>query len=144
MKADEIITVKHKYDLENIETIARCFKKSAIDGYNSFEFLNNFVDSEYGRKILLHNGIKDYYFWGYMYEGLLEEFKLTKGNALDEYVMYSYGYLLKYWLDIHKVEPRLIVKILPLERFNAKFGFYHTQGDEYIIENETERYYRNN
>ena len=58
--------------------------------------------------------------------GIVEEF--------DAYELRFIGRVYKYWMRKYNKKPREVYKILPFDKFHNNFGFWHTQGDEYIIQ----------
>ena len=67
-----------------------------------------------------------------------ENFK--SGVCADEYLMWWLGYLYKYWMKTRGTSRKEIYKILPFKRFVATFGFYHTQGWDYVIDDAIRTY----
>ncbi len=116
------------------DAIGKCFSFSAEDNYDSDVFVKEFVNSEYGRSILNERYIKPYENERYMYSKAIEELNLKKGKPYDKYVLWMYGYLLKYWVTYYDDSPSAVYNILPIKTFNKLFGKYHTQGWKYIIE----------
>lgn len=55
------------------------------------------------------------------------------GNVLDPYMLWFIGYTYKYWMRTRNLTPKTVYDILPIRTFIERFGFYHTQGWEYII-----------
>lgn len=115
------------------DTIASCFQKTALDNYDSDSFVNEFISNDYCRSILLDDLAKPYYNWTYMYSKIIKNIKTTKGIARSEYVMWSYGYLLKYWINTKDAYPEDIVKLMPLSKYDDYFTLYHTLSWNKII-----------
>ena len=59
-------------------------------------------------------------------KGVVEDF--------DFYELRFIGHLYKYWIRKYNVTPSYVYGILPFDKFHDRFGFYHTQGEEYIIQ----------
>lgn len=58
-------------------------------------------------------------------KGIVEEF--------DDYELKFIGHLYKYWMRTRNTKPSEVYKLLPFDKFHNNFGFYHTQGEEFII-----------
>lgn len=113
--------------------------------------VHNHCDSyDFARKVMTTRGI-DWLFdnddvqdWcdGWFLFGVLEKkiggFK--QGNLLDLHIMQFAGYLYKYWMNTRNASRYRIYEVLPLERLEATFGFYHTQGWDYIIDDAIKTY----
>lgn len=55
------------------------------------------------------------------------------GEQFDAFTLWFMGYLYKYWMRTKKMRPADVYSILPVDVFLERFGFYHTQGWNYII-----------
>ena len=125
---------------ENRELSRKCnlfgalFKRSKYLGYNSKEFIDQVMTCELYDD--LYN-IDDGYDWCdecwllRCFENLKP---FTKGTKyIDEFELWFMGYLYKYWTSTRKITRQEVYKILPFEKFNTGFGFYHTQGWDFVI-----------
>lgn len=124
------------------DSTARCFEYTAKVGIDSYTFAKKFMHSKSGYSMLMELDIKPFNSFRYMLEIVQEEIKVGQGVAYDSYVMWMYGYLIKYWTAYRDITPEQIWKILPVDKFNEMFNFYHTQGWNYIIDDATEAYKR--
>ena len=115
------------------DTVGTCFKWSARDGYDSYRFSKDFLTTDWGISVLTENNIRLFDSVGYMYSYAKDNITFIKGNPYDEYLMWMYGYLVKYWVYMENISPVDIWRILPVDVFDARFNFYHTQGWNYII-----------
>ena len=123
------------------ETIAYCFEKSAKKGYLSYDFAEKFLNSEWGSNLLLEKKYTICYeSAANMFAHAIKELDVKKGKIYDPYVMWMYGYLVKFWVTNYNITPQKIWEVLPINVFNARFMFYHTQGWHYIIQNAITRY----
>ena len=124
------------------DSTARCFEYSVEKGIESYTFVKEFMNSKIGRNILLELETKPFNSFAYMFDIIQDELHVKQGKTYDSYVMWMYGYLIKYWTAYRDITPEQIWKILPIDMFNNMFGFYHTQGWNYIIDDATDRYKR--
>lgn len=122
------------------DTIGKCFEYSTVKNVDSYFFAEQFLNSKMGTAILKGDFLKPYNSFAYMFGLLQKEVSFCKGETYDPYIMWMYGYLVKYWVDNYNVSPKEIWKILPIDVFKDRFGFYHTQGWNYIIKNATKMY----
>ena len=122
------------------DTIGKCFELSVRDNYDSVDYAGQFMNSSWGHDILTEDRIKEYTSVPYMYSMSKNTLNLQSGSTCDPYVMWMYGYLIKYWVNKDNTDPKDIWKIMPLDRFHDMFGFYHTQGWNYIISDAVRRY----
>lgn len=122
--------------------IGKCFEMSTKDNYDSVGFAREFLNSTWGTELLLEDRIKEYESLPYMYAKAKKNLNLETGKTYDPYVMWMYGYLVKYWVYKNKTQPDIIWDILPINRFENMFEFYHTQGWNYIINDAEKRYAR--
>lgn len=120
--------------------IGKCFEMSTKDHYDSVGFAREFLNSTWGSELLLEDRIKEYESLPYMYAKAKKNLNLKKGETYDPYVMWMYGYLVKYWIYKNKTQPDIVWNTLPIDRFENMFGFYHTQGWNYIICDAEKRY----
>ncbi len=121
------------------DSIGKCFEYSTRDNYDSLCYTGEFLNSDWGRDVLMEDRLKEYTSVPYMYSKSRNALKLEKGETYDPYVMWMYGYLVKYWINKEKISPQRIWKILPVDKFNDLFVFYHTQGWNYIIADAQKR-----
>lgn len=122
------------------DTIGKCFELSIRDNLDSVSYTGEFLNSEWGSDVLMEDRLKEYNSVPYMYSRSKRNLNLKQGHTYDPYVMWMYGYLVKHWVNKENKKPQDIWKILPLDRFNDLFGFYHTQGWNYIIADANKRY----
>ena len=117
--------------------IGNVFKLSSENNYDSFDFVNKFIDSDFGFNILVDNYIGWYFSYPFMFDKMVKFIKPNKGTPLNSYLMWFYGYLLKYWITTRKMLPKDVYNMMPLDVFERRFMSYHTQGWEYLIERIT-------
>ena len=123
------------------ECIADCFKKASLDNLDSKDFVEKFIFTEFGNDILDDNNFRYYYCWTVMYDKFIHNVACKSGGTvLDEYLMWMYGYVIKYWQGTRNFPVKEIYKILPLDKFDRLFDFYHTQSWDYIIEDSIRRW----
>ena len=122
------------------DTIGKGFALSVNDNYDSLKYTGEFLNSKWGSDVLTEERLKEYNSLPYMYSRSKNSLQLKQGHTYDRYVLWMYGYLVKYWVNKEKVQPGEIWKILPLNRFDELFGFYHTQGWNYIISDAKKRH----
>lgn len=132
------------YSFEERELTRKCylfgalFKRSVFLGYSSKEFVDQIMTCElYDRNYNLDEGYDwcDECWLMRIFENI-KPFK--KGNEyIDEFELWFMGYLYKYWTSTRKLSRQEVYKILPFEKFDNMFAFYHTQGWDYVINDAT-------
>lgn len=120
--------------------IAQCFVNSGISGVDSDVFCEQFLTSDYGYSILTDQRMTEYADANFMYEGLERELPLKKGLCYEADILYFAGYLYKYWISTKETDPRAIWKIAPISLIAERYGFYHTQGYDYVIADLIDRH----
>ena len=120
------------------DTIGKCFEMSVKENYDSLKYASEFMNSEWGSELLTEERIKEYTSLPYMFEKSKKNLDISEGKTCDPYMMWMYGYLVKYWVGTRNISPKTVWKMLPLDKFDNLFGFYHTQGWDYII-NDVEK-----
>ena len=114
------------------------FKRSKYLGYSSKEFINQVMTCELYND--LYNLDEGYDWCDECW--LLRCFELKKSfikgkKYIDEFELWFMGYLYKYWTSTRKEKRQEIYKILPFEKFDKSFAFYHTQDWDFIINDVT-------
>ena len=111
------------------EVIAKLFELSSKSNYNSEQIVTTMLTNELWISLLLARNIH-YYCTGYNYtlRHIVESGNIQKGNTYNSYVMWSYGYLIKWWLYKFPQDIDYIQKVLPLSLFETGFDYWHTQG----------------
>lgn len=135
------IVVFNKHLMRMCDRLGVAFKLSSVQ-YN--------YDSEYFVKTVMTSKNLDWLFeddecqeWcdGHFLMNVLDYYENFKsGKCADEYLMWWLGYLYKYWMSTRGTSRQEIYKILPFNRFVASFGFYHTQGWDYVIDEAIRTY----
>lgn len=71
-----------------------------------------------------------------------KSFKSCKGvvEEFDEFELWFIGHLYKYWMRAYDKTPSYVYCRLPFDDFHNRFSFYHTQGEEYIIQDTEKRH----
>ena len=114
----------------------RLFKNSISAGYNSADFMKQFMNSNVARDLdSVYNRMQ----WAGE-EYLLEEFadecpSTTKGN--DQYnkeMMYWSGYLYRYWHLLTGESSKEIYSQAPAKTMNINYLMFHTMAPELAIE----------
>ena len=126
--------------LMDCDTIADLFVLSGKNGYDSDNFCEQVLTSEYGIDVITGKKDREYYDYHYMLEGFEINLKLKRGASYDADVLWFAGYLYKFWVTFRGGEPKQIWKIAPISLINRQYGFYHTQGFDYVIDNLIDRY----
>ena len=135
---------------EKSEILGRAFVLSAKEGYESKEFVKAVMSSP---KIEFFINVDESADWcdeWFLFANFEQCYKFKKGKTIEEYELWFMGYLYKYWMRTRHMKAKDVYKILPFEEFHNRFGFYHTQGWDYIIEDMTQEYkekkrrYKNN
>lgn len=124
----------------------KMFARSRNDGYDSFRFIKEVMNNERLEEIIfMRDDSQNWCDNRFLYDTIKEEIgdKFVKGPVLDEYELWFMGYLYKYWINNYFTRRQTVYKLLPPEKFDRRFGFYHTQGWDYIIHDVlNETYYR--
>lgn len=118
----------------------RVFELSAADNFDSYEFAKKIMTDKSIAWIYETDDCQDWCDGEFLYSELKSGLDFKKGKTLDTYLLHFAGYLYKYWMNTKGTDRAEIYKILPLQRLEASFGFYHTQGWEYIIEDSIQAY----
>ena len=121
------------------DSIGKCFAMSVKDGYDSYMFSKEFLSSDWGSGLLSEKRIREYESVPYMYAKAKKNLELKQGITYEEYLMWMYGYLVKYWVTTKDVTPQEVWEVLPIDKFDKLFLFYHTQGWNYIIKDAYKR-----
>lgn len=121
------------------EFIASCFKHSARDGFDSDDFAEKLMTTDYGVMVLTDRRMIEYSDDNFMYEGFTRNLTFKKGAHYSLEVLELAGYLYKYWISTRKEDPREIYKIAPIKLIANRYGFYHTQDLDYVINDIIER-----
>lgn len=122
------------------ESLGTCFQYSVNEKIDSYMLAEKFLNERWGNNILLEKSLKELESPTYMLDKAILKLDLKRGKTYDEYLMWMYGYLIKYWTGYRNIKPLKIWEILPIDRFNKLFSFYHTQGWDYIIDDSIKRY----
>lgn len=111
------------------DVIARLFELSAKSGYDSEQIVNTMLTNPLWISMLLSKNVH-YYCTGYTYtlNHIVETGNVQKGNTYNPYVMWSYGYLIKWWAYKFPQDIGDILTVLPLSLFETGFDYWHTQG----------------
>lgn len=130
---------------EKCNIFADTFKRSVLLGYDSADFVKKVMTSD---KLVTMTYEDERFEWcdecfllNWMNN---EEPFIINHNTEDKDAMWYLGWVYKYWMRVYNIKPREIYKIMPYEYFMKNFGFYHTQGEEYIIHDAINRYNRKN
>lgn len=121
------------YVKKQCQMIAKCFVKSGIDGLDSDDFAEKILTTEYGVMVLTDRRMIEYSDSNFMYEGFRKNLTFKKGKCYAQEILEFAGYLYKYWISTRNAQPQDIYKKAPLKLLAARYGFYHTQDIDYII-----------
>lgn len=113
--------------------LANCFVLSGKDKWNSEDFVRKLFHTEWGLNILKGISINEYACERFMYEGLVNYNKKTEGEVYPEKVLWYCGYLYRYIFAHSKCKPSEIYKKASLKKISKRYGFYHTQGWDYVL-----------
>ena len=122
------------------DSVGKCFAMSVKDNFDSYQFSKEFLNSPWGDSLLQEKRIKEYESVSYMYAKAKKNLNTPTGTTYDSYLMWMYGYLVKHWVAQKNMSPSEIWETLPVDRFSDLFGFYHTQGWNYIIHDACKRF----
>lgn len=130
---------KRLHHISNVFSTA--FESSVYNNCDSYDFARKVMTTKEIDWLFGNDDVQDWcdgWFLFSVFEHELGAFK--KGTTLDKYVMKFAGYLYKYWMNTRHTDRYQIYEVLPLERLVATFGFYHTQGWDYIINDAVKTY----
>lgn len=116
------------------DIIGNIFNISSKLGYNSVLLVECMLGHELWRAMLLSDAT--YYTFGerYILSKIIKTTGLSKGPTFDPYVMWMYGYSIKWLLHKYPEDIDKIQQHFSVEYFNDHFGYYHTQGFNKIVE----------
>ena len=115
-------------------TLADCFVLSGKDKWCTTDFTDKLFHTDWGINILKGISINEYTCGGFMYEGLVNYNKKVEGNVYPEKILWYCGYLYRYLFANSKHSPAEIYKNAPLQLIEKRYGFYHTQDWDYVME----------
>lgn len=119
--------------------VAQCFVQSAYAGYDSDDFAEKFMTTDYGVMVITDHRMIEYSDANYMFEGFQREMQFKHGRHYRRDVLEFAGYLYKYWVSMYNVDPRVVYAKAPISLLNTRYGFYHTQDLDYIIDDINSR-----
>ena len=122
--------------------VAYCFMQSRVDGFDSDDFAKTVMTSEYGVRVLTDNKMIEYSDCTFLYSGFKNNLTFKLGKSYDYEVLELAGYIYKYWISTRDWHPVDIYKIAPISLFASRYGFYHTQDFDYIINDIIDRPYQ--
>jgi hypothetical protein len=114
--------------------VAQCFVQSANAGYDSDDFAKKFMTTDYGVMVITDHRMIEYSDANFMFEGFQRELKFKQGTHYTQDVLELAGYLYKYWVSTRGADPRKIYIKAPISLINTRYGFYHTQDLDYVID----------
>lgn len=92
------------------------------------------MTTAYGVMVMTDKRMIEYSDDNYMYESFMRELQFEKGPHYPLEVLELAGYLYKYWVSTRNADPREVYKIAPIKLIAVRYGFYHTQDIDYIID----------
>lgn len=110
------------------------FRRSVKYGYDSEKFVKLVCLTDYGHLVFDDIRANEWLADTHVMEGFKKEFKIPKGQTYNPNIMYFVGYLYRYWGITEDKPIKEIYNMAPLDFMVKKYGFYHTQGEEYVIE----------
>lgn len=113
--------------------IAECFVRSSVFGIDSDDFCKKFLTSEWGKSIFNDGRLYEYSDANYMFEGLQINLDLIQGEFYDRDVLWTSGYLYKYWASTRNIPSDEMYKLAPIQCIANRYAFYHTQDWDYVI-----------
>lgn len=119
---------------------AELFRLSAKKGYDSLDFVKKVMTDKTLDWLFAVDDCQEWCDEAFLMSVMERQIDFKKGEILDDYLLWFAGYLYKYWMLKYSLDRRIIYKILPLKRLNASFGFYHTQGWDYVINDAVKVY----
>ena len=112
--------------------IGNLFSESVKEGYDSERFVQAFLTEDMLIR-MLRSEFTHYYTFSLAYTiyHLTEMFNIPKGKTYDSYVMWMYGYMLKWWAYRY---PEDNFSKFTLSHFNDVFVYYHTLGWDALVD----------
>ena len=117
------------------ETIGDLFSLTAKQGYDSEQVVKTMLTVGLWPKMLLSEHLH-FYCTGLLYtlDYFVKDGNIIKGNHYDSYVMWMYGYMLKWWMYKYPEDLSFVSKCFPISKFDGGFGCYHSQGWNYLVD----------
>lgn len=110
--------------------------KSIKDGYDSIQFIKEVMTNQnIAMSVFMCDDSQNWCDATFLYDTIVREMQadIPKGETWPEYELWFIGYLYKYWINTRKALRKEILAMMPPELFHTRFGFYHTQGWDFII-----------
>lgn len=115
-------------------TLAECFVLSGKNEWYIEDFVKKMFTSTWGLNILKGISTNEYTCEAFMYEGLENELGYVKGKTYSRQVLWFAGYLYRYLVANSETPPKTIYKKVPISLLEKRYGFYHTQDWDYIMQ----------
>lgn len=127
---------------EKSEIFGKLFELSASKyGYDSHAYIAAIMTTPSIEDMVMNDERTEWCDAWFLSAVLNREISVQKGGEqFDAFTLWFMGYLYKYWMRTKKMRPAEIYAILPVDIFWERFGFYHTQGWNYIIADATAQY----
>lgn len=119
--------------------IADCFMLSVDDGWASEDFTRKVMTQDWGLGVMMDRKMIEYSDYHYMYRGFVNSLNKVEGETYPKHIMEYAGYLYKYWYAFYGVHPMDIYSAVPLSSVVKGWGFWHTQGWNYVVDLLSER-----
>ena len=113
-------------------TLGECFVLAGKDNWDSKDFVKKLFKSQWGKNILNGVSTNEYTCEAFMYEGLVRELGKKEGKVYPEKILRYAGYLYRYFAATSNMSLSEIYKRAPLSLIEKRYGFYHTQGEDYV------------
>lgn len=130
---------KHLLD-EKCDIFGGLFRWSAVNGLDSLLFIREVMTNPKLENLVYYDEVTEWCDEWFLLGALDRLVPFKKGKVIDDFALWFMGYTYKYWMRTRKTKPKDVYKILPVELFLERFGFYHTQDWEYIVQNALKSY----
>jgi hypothetical protein len=109
------------------------FVLSVERGYDSYKFAEIALNTPLGTAIYDDINPNEWLLDTWLMGTYELNFKIPKGETLDSDIMWYAGYLYRYWGIVEDIPIKKIYSKVPLKFIADRYGFYHTQGESYVI-----------
>lgn len=110
------------------------FRNSVVLGYDSKKFVELLCLTHYGHLVYDDIRANEWLSDTHILEGFKKEFDIPKGKTYHPDKMFFVGYLYRYWGITENISIKKIYELAPLDFMIDRYGFWHTQSEEYVIE----------
>lgn len=112
----------------------RMFVVAGKRGYDTEHFCKVVMTSDYGIRVMTGDNHREWADEYFLLSGFEEYVGLIQGETYLSYVLSYMGYLYKYWIDKHGMNPVDVYNMARPSEINDKYLSLYTEGYDYAIE----------